>query len=193
MTNFPFFETLCIEQQQIKNCAYHQQRYEQTLRQFYGESAVKIHDLFDIIHHQPDFSILSELTRCRVDYNATTCQIQFFPYQRRKITRFQPVICDEIDYSLKYSDRTWLNQLLAQRGDCDEIMIIKQGKVTDCSIGNLAFRLGGHWFTPDSPLLAGTQRSALLEQGILQEIPIFAEDVLKFDEIRVINAMNGLV
>lgn len=191
--DFPLFETLCIEQQQIKNCAYHQQRYERALYQFYGESAVKIYDLFKIIHLQPEFLNLTPLTRCRIDYNATTFQIQFFPYQRRKIATFQPVICDDIDYSLKFTDRTLLNRLLAQRGDCDEIMIIKQGKVTDCSIGNLAFRLGEHWFTPDSPLLAGTQRRYLLEQGILQEIPIFVEDVLKFDEIRVINAMNVLV
>lgn len=191
--DFPLFETLCIEQQQIKNCAYHQQRYERALYQFYGESAVKIYDLFEIIHLQPEFLNLTPLARCRIDYNATTFQIQFFPYQRRKIATFQPVICDDIDYSLKFTDRTLLNRLLAQRGDCDEIMIIKQGKVTDCSIGNLAFRLGEHWFTPDSPLLAGTQRRYLLEQGILQEIPIFVEDVLKFDEIRVINAMNGWV
>lgn len=191
--DFPLFETLCIEQQQIKNCAYHQQRYERALYQFYGESAVEIYDLFEIIHLQPEFLNLTPLTRCRIDYNATTFQIQFFPYQRRKIATFQPVICDDIDYSLKFTDRTLLNRLLAQRGDCDEIMIIKQGKVTDCSIGNLAFRLGEHWFTPDSPLLAGTQRRYLLEQGILQEIPIFVEDVLKFDEIRVINAMNALV
>ena len=191
--DFPLFETLCIEQQQIKNCAYHQQRYERALYQFYGESAVKIYDLFEIIHLQPEFLNLTPLTRCRIDYNATTFQIQFFPYQRRKIATFQPVICDDIDYSLKFTDRTLLNRLLAQRGDCDEIMIIKQGKVTDCSIGNLAFRLGEHWFTPDSPLLAGTQRRYLLEHVILQEIPIFVEDVLKFDEIRVINAMNGWV
>lgn len=191
--DFPLFETLCIEQQQIKNCAYHQQRYERALHQFYGESAVKIYDLSEIIHLQPEFLNLTHLTRCRIDYNATTFQIQFFPYQRRKITTFQPVICDEIDYSLKFSDRTLLNHLLEQRGDCDEIIIIKQGKVTDCSIGNLAFRQGEQWLTPDSPLLIGTQRTYLLATGKIKEKTIFAEDIAQFDEIRVINAMNGLV
>ncbi|SUT88193.1 Branched-chain amino acid aminotransferase/4-amino-4-deoxychorismate lyase [[Actinobacillus] rossii] len=191
--DFPLFETLCIEQQQIKNCAYHQQRYERTLYQFYGESAVKIYDLFEIIHLQPEFLNLTSLTRCRIDYNATTFQIQFFPYQRCKITTFQPVICDEIDYSLKFSDRTLLSHLLEQRGDCDEIIIIKQGKVTDCSIGNLVFRQGEQWFTPDSPLLIGSQRTYLLDTGKIKEKTIFAEDIAQFDEIRVINAMNGLV
>ena len=191
--DFPLFETLCIEQQQIKNCAYHQQRYERALQQFYGESAVKIYDLSEIIHLQPEFLNLTHLTRCRIDYNATKFQIQFFPYQQRKITTFQPVICDEIDYSLKFSDRTLLNHLLEQRGDCDEIIIIKQGKVTDCSIGNLVFRQGEQWFTPDSPLLIGTQRTYLLDTEKIKEKTIFAEDIAQFDEIRVINAMNGLV
>ena len=193
MMDFPLFETLCIEQQQIKNCAYHQQRYERALLQFYGESAVKIYDLSEIIHLQPEFLNLTHLTRCRIDYNATTFQIQFFPYQRRKIITFQPVVCDEIDYSLKFSDRTLLNHLLEQRGDCDEIIIIKQGKVTDCSIGNLVFRQGEQWFTPDSPLLIGTQRTYLLDTEKIKEKTIFAEDIAQFDEIRVINAMNGLV
>ena len=191
---FPLFETLCIEHYQVKNSAYHQYRYERALRQFYGESAVKIHDLSAIIEKTTEFStaLLAPLTRCRVDYNACEVQVQFFPYQRRQIRTFQPVICDHIDYSLKFSDRTLLNQLLAQRGDCDEIMLIKQGKVTDCSIGNLIFRQGEQWFTPDSPLLAGTQRECLLAAGRIKERTIFAEDVPLFDEIRLINAMNGL-
>lgn len=72
--------------------------------------------------------------------------------------------CDHIDYSLKFSDRTLLNNLLKQKEECDEIMIIRQGKVTDCSIGNLIFRQNNQWITPDKPLLEGTQRAKLLEQ-----------------------------
>lgn len=166
---FPLFETICIERNQIQNIAYHQQRYENAVWHFYEESAVKIYDLSEIIQQSADFptALLSPVTRCRIAYNAADYQIQFFPYQRKFIQTFQPVICDEI-------------------------VIIKHGKVTDCSIGNLCFRRGEHWFTPDSPLLAGTQRQALLEQGIICELPIFADDIGHFDEIRLINAMNGL-
>ncbi len=71
-------------------------------------------------------------------------------------------------------------------------MIIKNGKVTDCSIGNLIFRLGNQWLTPDTPLLAGTQREKLLQEGKIRETTIYAKDIEKFDEIRLINAMNGL-
>ena len=74
----------------------------------------------------------------------------------------------------------------------DEIIIIKDSFVTDCSIGNLAFRKGTQWFTPNTPLLKGTQREYLLQSGQLQEIEIRLEQLEKFDEIRVINALNEL-
>lgn len=187
---FPLFETLAIEKGKIQNIEYHQTRYERSLRQYYGKSAVKIFNLFELIQVSPHFQ--DQLVRCRIDYNAETIQIQYFEYQRKIYRTFQPIICDDIDYSLKYANRDLLNSLFAQRGNCDEIMIIKNGKVTDCSIGNLIFRQGNQWFTPDTPLLKGTQREKLLREGKITEATIYAKDIEKFDEIRLINAMNGL-
>lgn len=191
---FPLIETICIERGEIQNIALHQQRYEQSLRRFYGKSAVKIYDLFSLIQNSTDFSpaLSQPLVRCRAAYHHSAVRLQFFPYRRKAYRAFQPVICDEIDYALKYSDRTLLNRLLAQRGQCDEIMIIKHGWVTDCSIGNLVFRRQGEWFTPDTPLLKGTQRQKLLNEGKIREIAISLRDMDRFDEIRLINAMNGL-
>ena len=113
-------------------------------------------------------------------------------YQSLLHRAFQPVIYDDIEYSLKYSDRSLINTLFAQRGACDEIIIIKNGKVTDCSIGNLIFRQEKKWYTPDTPLLLGTQREKLLQEGKIQERTIFQEDIVNFDEIKIINAMNTL-
>ncbi|MCQ9123079.1 hypothetical protein BKK54_05900 [Rodentibacter genomosp. 1] len=187
---FPLFETLAIEQGNIQNIEYHQARYERSLRHFYGKSAVKIFNLFELI--QIPSHLQNQLVRCRIDYNAESTQIQYVEYQRKIYRTFQPIICDEIDYSLKYANRDLLNSLLAQRGKCDEIMIIKHGKVTDCSIGNLIFRQGNQWFTPDTPLLQGTQREKLLQESKIREATIYAQDIEKYDEIRLINAMNGL-
>ncbi|MGQ0287366.1 aminotransferase class IV family protein [Pasteurellaceae bacterium 22721_9_1] len=192
--DFPLFETICIEQGKIKNIAFHQQRYQSSLLHFYGKSAVKIYDLLALIEEKREFhtALFNALCRCRLSYNAQDVNIELFPYQRKSYQRFHPVVCDDIDYGLKYQNRDRLNKLLAQRGDADEIIVIKQGKVTDCSIGNLIFRQNKQWFTPDSPLLEGTQRAYLLQQKKIKAIPIFAEDIAKFDEIRIINAMNGL-
>lgn len=110
------------------------------MREYYGKSAVKIFNLFSLIQLPEDLQ--NQLVRCRIDYNAETTKIQYFEYQQKIYRTFQPVICDDIEYSLKYSDRSLINTLFAQRGTCDEIIIIKNGKVTDCSIGNLIFRQG---------------------------------------------------
>lgn len=187
---FPLFETLCIENGVVKNIALHQARYERSLRQFYGKSTVNILNLLDLIRLPQ--SLKNQLVRCRIDYNAENIQVQYFEYQRKIYRTFQPVICDDIDYGLKYANRELINMLFAQRGNCDEIIIIKNGKVTDCSIGNLIFRKGEKWFTPDTPLLAGTQREKLLKEGKIQEMPIYQRDIEYFDEIRLINAMNQL-
>lgn len=187
---FPLFETLCIENGKIQNIDLHQARYERSLREYYGKSVVKIFNLFSLIQ-LPEPS-QNQLVRCRIDYNDKTTQIQYFEYHRKIYRTFQPVICDDIEYSLKYADRSLINTLFAQRGTCDEIIIIKNGKVTDCSIGNLIFRQGKKWYTPDTPLLLGTQREKLLQKGKIQETTIFQEDIINFDEIKIINAMNTL-
>ena len=102
------------------------------------------------------------------------------------------MLCDDIDYHLKYSDRAIFNELLKQKGDCDEIIIVKQGKITDCTIGNLILRQGSQWFTPDSPLLIGTQRSKLLKERKIIERKILLSDLPLFEEIRLINALNSI-
>ena len=187
---YPLFETLCIENGKIQNIDLHQARYERSLREYYGKSEVKIFNLFSLI--QPPALLQNRLIRCRINYNDKTTQIQYLEYHRKIYRTFQPVIYDDIEYSLKYSDRSLINRLFAQCGACDEIIIIKNGKVTDCSIGNLIFRQGEKWYTPDTPLLLGTQREKLLQEGKIQERTIFQEDIVNFDEIKIINAMNSL-
>lgn len=185
---YPLFETLLIKQNEVQNIALHQARYERSLRQFYGKSAVNIFNLSAAI--QPPEHLKAQLLRCRIEYDRHNLNLQYAPFSPKTYRTFQPVICDHIDYGLKYTDRSLLNTLFQQRQGCDEIIIIKQGKVTDCSIGNLIFRQGEQWFTSVSPLLQGTQREKLLQQGIIQECEILAKDIDLFDEIRVVNALN---
>ncbi|WP_109077343.1 aminotransferase class IV family protein [Aggregatibacter kilianii] len=192
---FPLFETLAIEQGKVCNIELHQQRYERSLRAFYGnKSAVVLSKVFQLAEHiqVPQELNAEPLIRCRIDYNAEQIICRYFPYTRKTYRTFKPIVCDHIDYDLKYADRTLLNELLAQKGDCDEIIIIKNGYVTDCSIGNLIFRRGNQWFTPDTPLLEGTQRAKLLAQRRIKVRSILATDLDSFEEVRLINALNGL-
>ena len=72
----------------------------------------------------------------------TKPQIQYFEYQRKIHRTFQPVICDDIEYGLKYADRSLINTLFAQRGACEEIMIIKMEKWQIVPSVILIFRQG---------------------------------------------------
>ena len=192
--NFPLFETLCIENGQVQNLALHQQRYENSLREFYAGQPYEIFSLAKILQKNTALwaNLQSPIIRCRIDYNATQYHLQCFPYQRKTYQRFHPVICDDIDYHLKYSNRAIFNELLKQKGDCDEIIIVKQGKITDCTIGNLILRQGSQWFTPDSPLLIGTQRSKFLQERIIIEREILLSALHLYQEIRLINALNSI-
>jgi len=96
---------------------------------------------------------------------------------------------DKIDYHLKYADRSALNKLLEQKGENDEVIIIKNGMVTDCSIGNLIFFDGHNWNTPDTPLLKGTQRKYLLDKKLIRECNIKEEDIFKYQKVGIINAL----
>lgn len=187
---FRCFETLAIQDGRIQRLAYHQARYQRTMEALYPQDENGLVDLASMIAIPPEFQ--QGLVRCRIDYGKTQIQVQFYPYQRRQFRSFQPIVAENLNYQFKYCDRQQLNLLYQQRQTADEILIIQQDKVTDCSIGNLAFLRQGEWFTPDTPLLAGTQRQYLLDHQQLQLRPIYVAELSLFEEIRVINALNPL-
>ena len=101
-------------------------------------------------------------------------------------------LIDRIDYSFKSADRSSLNRLTAQKGDCDEIIIVKNGLVTDTSFTNIAVFDGEQWLTPRHPLLMGTKRACLLEKRILKEADISVEALMRAQKVSLINAMIDL-
>ncbi|MEG0647308.1 MAG: aminotransferase class IV, partial [Bacteroides sp.] len=96
---------------------------------------------------------------------------------------------DTINYTYKSTDREALNQLYEQRNTKDDVLIIKNGYITDTSIANVALFDGTHWFTPKHPLLKGTQRAQLLQKGIIQEKEIMLEELFSFSQMTIFNAM----
>ena len=73
---------------------------------------------------------------------------------------------NKICYSLKLTDRSQINRLLKQKGNYDDILIVKNGFITDTSISNIIFYNGSKWITPAAPLLKGTCRDKLLKEGL---------------------------
>ena len=118
-------------------------------------------------------------------------QVEYIPYVMRCIQSLQIVTDDAIDYSYKSTDRSALNALLAQRGNCDDIIIVKNGLVTDTSFTNIAIYDGTHWLTPRTPLLAGTQRARLLDEGSIQVADITPDMLRQAQRVRLFNAMTS--
>jgi 4-amino-4-deoxychorismate lyase len=73
---------------------------------------------------------------------------------------------------------------------CD-IIIIKNGLVTDTSFSNICFYDGTRWLTPAKPLLKGTMRAYLLSKNLIIEKDISVEIIKSYKKLRFINAFNG--
>lgn len=181
-------ETIKLEDGRLFNLDYHNRRLNASRRELFG--TVEAIDLTEIIQ-VPD-NCTDGLYRCRIVYAQTIETIEFVPQKERTYSSLKLVNCDNIDYHLKYADRTLLNELYARRGKADEIAIVKNGEMTDCSIGNLLFYDGQSWVTPANPLLKGTQRQKLLESGRIQEEIIFVQDLNTFQKAGIINAFFDL-
>lgn len=182
-----FVETIKIANGKLSNLPYHQARMERTIRHFFPNLALNaMPSLQDLI--TPDENMT--LVKARVVYGADGVElIEYAPYSMRPIRSLQVVCDDTISYNYKSCDRSQLNALAAKKGDCDEIIIVKNNLVTDTSFTNLAISDGNCWLTPRQPLLLGTRRASLLDQGFINEADITAYDLKRAERVRLFNAM----
>lgn len=182
-----FVETIKIANGKPSNLPYHQTRMERTIRHFFPNLAL------NAMPHLQDLITLNdnmELVKARVVYGADGVElIEYAPYSMRPIRSLQVVYDDTISYSYKSCDRSQLNALAAKKGDCDEIIIVKNNLLTDTSFTNIAIFDGNYWLTPRQPLLLGTRRACLLDQGLIKEADITVDDLKRAERIRLFNAM----
>ena len=130
------------------------------------------------------------LFKVRITYDDTHFQIDYDKYSPRTIQSLKIVHTQDYDYTYKASDRSGLKSLYEQKGKCDDILIVKNGLVTDTYYTNVAFLQKGTWYTPKSPLLPGTMRQKLLDQGkiVKKDIPI--DSIYKYSAVSLFNALN---
>ncbi|TNF39871.1 MAG: hypothetical protein EP310_09870 [Bacteroidetes bacterium] len=182
------FETIKCSNGKLFNMEFHQSRYEKACREFFGFSThINLIDSIDI----PEFA-KTGLYRCRVTYSKEIDKIEFIPHQYREIKSLKIIKDNEIEYHFKYNNRDGLNRLFEQRGICDDIIIVKNGMITDSSFANIVFFDGIKWRTPDSPLLHGTQRAKLLKENKISECRITYNNISKYTKAGLINALNNL-
>ncbi len=136
----------------------------------------------------PDF-VQKGKWKCRILYDQKINGVSFEPYIPKKVKTLK-LIESDIEYSHKYQDRSAIDELFAQKGEADEIIIIKNGLVTDSSIANILLFDGRDWLTPDTPLLEGIMRAQLISKKVVKPKKIKASDLFKYKKIMLINALN---
>lgn len=190
LTKFMYrlFETIRISGGNAGNLFWHRQRLESSYRALFGKAPG--FELEEIVSVPPEFR--QGLFRCRVDYNLHRWKISFTPYLIPGISSLKLVEDNTIDYRCKYTDRSRLDRLFSLRGPCDDVLIVKNGLITDTSIANVILWDGTQWHTPSTPLLQGTCRARLLSEGKIIASDIRAADLRSFSKIRLINAMRGM-
>jgi len=176
-------ETIKIEDGKLSNLSYHQARFDKSRK-----------DLFAITNSIDLNTVIkapkSGLYRCRILYDEDIISIEYIPYREKNITKLK-VVPSDITYNYKYADREALNTLLEKARNYDEIIIEKEGYLTDTTISNIAFYDGKKWFTPSHPLLHGTMRAKLLDEGFLHKKEMRKEDLKHFSQMALMNSMIG--
>jgi len=176
-------ETIKIENGEVFDLSYHQKRFDKSRKGLFSDTMPM--DLTDMIEAPK-----KGLYRCRILYDTGIHSIEYIPYRAKVIQRLKIVPAD-IDYAYKYADRDAFNTLLQNNPAFDEVIIEKNGFISDTSISNLAFYDGSRWVTPEEPLLEGTMRGKLLDQGFLIKSQIQKKDLGKYSHVALMNAMLG--
>lgn len=181
-------ETIKCKNGKLENLQYHQARFNLSRKEHFGENFEL--NLFEEIKVPGAYQ--SGLFRCRVIYTSEIEKIEFHAHKYRKVESLKLVEDNSINYSFKFTDRKRLNELFEKRGTCDDILIVKNSCITDSYAANVIFFDGKEWWTPDTPLLHGTRRTQLIEEGKIKVCRITPDDLSRFEKAGLINAMQDL-
>jgi 4-amino-4-deoxychorismate lyase len=180
----PFFETVRVEKGTIHNRIWHNRRLNRTIYENFGIRTD--YDIADYILPPKD----SRLYRCKLLYAKEVDSVTLTPYRPRSYSMLKLVHAN-IDYPYKSTDRGAIEDLFKERGEADDIIIVRDGMLTDTSIANIALYDGVAWYTPENPLLEGTMRASLLAEKKLKTKILKPDDLKKSVKFAVMNAMTG--
>lgn len=172
-----YFETIKCDDYEVFNLEYHKRRISNTISKNFA--------LEEYIYPPNE-----KLLKCKVIYNRDDIlDITYDIYTPREIARFKIIEENNIIYDKKSTNRTIINSLFSKKGLSDEIIILKNGLITDTSIANIAIYYDNHWITPDKPLLLGTTRERYIDNGFLKKKDITIDMIKNCEKIALLNAM----
>jgi len=180
-----FVESIKLKDGVFFRLKYHQERVNNAFDAFFpDEQAISVFETLN------EYAIPGEGTyKCRIVYDSDVLSVEFAPYIRREIHTLKLVETELESSAFKSEDRAGFNAAFAQRGDCDDVLLVKNGLLTDSSYSNIALFDGKDWITPRLPLIYGVNRTELLETGKLLEKDIPVDNLKDFQQIALFNAM----
>jgi 4-amino-4-deoxychorismate lyase len=182
-----FFESIKIIDGTICNTELHLARINRTLKTYKPLHAQMENLIFEI----PEMYKVG-LVKCKITYDFKIQNIEFKHYQKKIITHYTIVKDDKMSYAFKFLDRSQIDFHKQQVNDNTEIIITKNGLVTDASYANICFWTGREWHTPKYPLLRGTKRTQLIAEKKIFEKNILLEDIKNYKQLCFINALLDL-
>ena len=181
-------ESIRVENKIAEALEYHQERVDSACKLLFGN--IPKLDLFSLIESQ---SIPGNgLYKCRIVYDKRVRDIQFIPYKIKEIKSVKLIETGAFAYNYKFLDRSFFEKLILQNPDYDELILMRNGEITDSCFSNLAFYNGDKWLTPERPLLEGTRRQRLIDQQRISPASLHVSNIKDFKKISFINAMLDL-
>ena len=177
-------ETIRIQNGRVRHIEYHNQRCNESRKVLFGTS-----DSIDLRKFIDTKQAKTTEVKCRITYDNTIQKIEYEAYQIRPIQSLKLVKANDLDYSHKYAHREELKCIFDQRQDKDDVLIVKNGLLTDTYYANIALEKNGLWYTPKTPLLKGTARARLIDKGKITPIDIPIDQYSSYNAISIFNAM----
>lgn len=179
------FESIQINEGRVLRLEYHQQRVDRARFDLLGlKDPLSLQEIINDI----DLPATGRW-KLRIPYEKEAGKTECILYQPKSVSRLCCAETGNFNYQHKFSDRSFFERLICKHPGFDELILTREGEVTDTTYTNLAFFDGGDWFTPDRPLLKGTRRQHLLETGFLKVRRIMKNDIPAFSHVSLINAM----
>jgi 4-amino-4-deoxychorismate lyase len=180
-------ETIKVKGNRLQHTGYHNNRVNASRLALFGST--RQWDLSEIIRiPELDPAITY---RCRFLYAEEPGKTEFIPYVKRVVRKLYAIDCGNLEYSFKYADRSAFDKLKAGIPDPEhsDILLVKEGLITDTSFSNIILWDGATWYTPAVPLLKGTKREYYLDNKIIFGREIRIKDLHLYKSARLINAM----
>lgn len=180
-----FIESIKLVDGRFFRLAFHQDRVNVVFEQFFPyDNPINLISLLEKENY-PKQGIF----KCRIVFDNKVQLIEIVPYILREVKMLKLVETHIEPTHYKSVGREKINAAFALKGDCDDIIMVNNGFLSDASYSNIALWDGTNWYTPTIPLIYGTQRRALLETGKIGERAIRKEDLPAYKRIRLFNAM----